>query len=106
MTPRCCWQAEAHLRFRMASGYFVPPEAPDPYKHEPIYPSLIAGVAVPDQEGAAASFIARHGVTVAALDPSSPLSQRWVPILERLGWHARTVGGAVVLRPGASATVR
>jgi hypothetical protein len=26
------WQAESGLRFKMATGYLVLPEAPDPYK--------------------------------------------------------------------------
>ena len=93
------WQAESGLRFKMASGYVVPPEAPDPYKHEPAYPALTAGIRVPDMEGAAATFLYTHHVTVAVVDPSLPQATPWIPILERLGWKARTVGGAVVLRP-------
>ena len=93
------WQAEAGLRFKMASGYVVPPEAPDPYKDEPAYPILTAGIRVPDVEGAAASFLYTHRVTVAVVDPSLPQATPWIPILERLGWKAQTVGGVVVLRP-------
>ena len=93
------WQAEAGLRFKMASGYVVPPEASDPYKDDPAYPTLTAGDRVPDVEGAAASFLNTHGVTVAVVDPSLPQATPWISILERLGWKARTVGGAVVLRP-------
>jgi hypothetical protein len=94
------WQAEAGLRFKMASGYVVPPEAPDPYKNDPIYPTLTAGAPVPNEERAAWSFLVTHRVTVAVLDPSSPLASPWVPILQRLGWRAQAVGGAVVLRRG------
>ena len=36
------WQAESGLRFKMAGGYLVPPEAPDPYKPDPAYPTLPA----------------------------------------------------------------
>jgi hypothetical protein len=93
------WQAEAGLRFKMASGYLVPPEAPDPYKHDPAYPTLTSGIRVPDMEGAAATFLYTHRVTVAVVDPSLPAATTWIPILERLGWKARTVGGAIVLRP-------
>ena len=93
------WQAESGLRFKMASGHVVPPEAPDPYKHDPAYATLTAGIRVPDMEGAAATFLYTHHVTVAVVDPSSPQATPWIPILERLGWKARTVGGAVVLRP-------
>jgi hypothetical protein len=95
------WQAEAHLRFRMVSGYVVPPEAPDPYKHDPIYSMLTAGAPVPNERAAARSFLRSHGVTVAVLDPSSPLAAPWTALLERLGWTARTEGGAMVLRPRA-----
>jgi hypothetical protein len=74
-------------------------EAPDPYKRDPAYPTLTAGYRVPDVEGAAEFFLHTHHVTVAVVDPSLPQAKPWIPILERLGWKARTVGGAVVLRP-------
>jgi hypothetical protein len=96
------WQAEAGLRFKMASGYVVPPEAPDPYAHDPVYPTLTGGALVPDEERAASRFLTSHGVTVAVVDPTSPLAALWVPILKRLGWRAATAGGAIVLRPGPS----
>ena len=87
------WQAEAGLRFKMASGYVVPPEAPDPYKHDPAYATLTSGTRVPDMAGAAETFLSTHRVTVAVVDPSSPQATPWIPILERLGWKAQTVGG-------------
>lgn len=93
------WQAEAGLRFKMASGYVVPPEAPDPYKRDPAYPTLTSGARVPDVKGAAEFFLHTHHVTVAVVDPSLPQATPWIPILERLGWKAQTVDGAVVLRP-------
>jgi hypothetical protein len=93
------WQAESGLRFKMASGYVVPPEAPDPYKVDPAYPTLTAGIRVSDVEGAAASFLYTHHVTVAVVDPGSAQATPWISILQRLGWRARTIGGTVVLRP-------
>ena len=93
------WQAEDDLRFTMASGYVVPPEATDPYKSDPIYPTLIAGASVPDEQAAAESFLRSHHVTVAVIDPSELAGQPWIPLLERLRWVAKTEGGAVVLRP-------
>ena len=75
-------------------------EAPDPYKKELIYPTLTSGAPVPYQQLAARSFLSSHRVTVAVLDPGSPLAAPWISILQRLGWRANTVGGAVVLRPG------
>ncbi|MFZ0380905.1 MAG: hypothetical protein WAL38_23975 [Solirubrobacteraceae bacterium] len=54
---------------------------------------------MPDVEGAAEFFLHTHHVTVAAVDPSLRQATLWIPILERLGWKAQTVGGAVVLRP-------
>ncbi len=92
------WQAEAHLRFRMASGYLVPPEAPDPYKTEPIYPTLTTGAVVPDVQRAAASFLTTHHITVAVVDTKVPGTAPWIGILERLGWQPRTLGGAILLR--------
>jgi hypothetical protein len=96
------WQAEAHLRFKLAGGYVVPPEAPDPYKHDPIYPTLIAGVRVPLEEAHAQSFLLIHGITVAALAPGDPLASPWIGILQRLGWQARLVGGVIILRRSSS----
>ena len=86
------WQAEAGLRFKMASGYVVPPEAPDPYKRDPAYPTLTSGARVPDVEGAAEFFLYTHHVTVAVVDPSLPQATPWIPILERLGWKAQHGG--------------
>jgi hypothetical protein len=99
------WQAEDHLRFTMASGYVVPPEAPDPYKRYAIYPTLTTGAPVPDEERAAASFIASNHITVAVLDPTFPVSAPWVGILRRLGWVATPEGNVYVFRPGPDATV-
>jgi hypothetical protein len=97
------WQGMAHLRFPMASGYLVAPEAPDPYKHDPVYPTLTVGQTVPLQEAAAGSFIATHGVTVAVVDPAQPATLPWLSILAKLGWHRQTVGGVIVLRPARAA---
>lgn len=93
------WQAEAGLRFRMASGYLPPPESPNPYKQDPIYPMLSLGHPVPAVEQAARRFLTGHHVTVAVVDPHLPAARPWLGILERLGWHAARVGGAFVLRP-------
>ena len=64
------WQAEAGLRFKMASGYVVPPEAPDPYKTLPGLPDAYRRLPVPDEIGAAEFFLYTHHVTVAVVDPS------------------------------------
>lgn len=93
------WQAESGLRFKIASGYVVPPEAPDPYKQDPIYPTLTTGARVPHEQRAASQFLRTHGVTVAVVDPTSPAAAPWVGILKGLGWHEQVVGGAIVLRP-------
>ena len=95
------WQAESGLRFKMASGYVVPPEAPDPYKNLPIYPTLTGGAPVPDEIGAAATFLYTHHVTVAVVDPTESTAAPWVPLLQRLGWKVRHIGGALVFRPGS-----
>jgi hypothetical protein len=93
------WQGEARLHFAMASGYVVPPEAPDPYKRWPIYPTLTRDAPVPDQQSAAASFLAAHRVTVVALDARATGAQAWLPILRQLGWAEKRVAGAILLRP-------
>ena len=93
------WQAEAGLRFAVAGGYFLAPEAGDPYSREAIYPTLRLGLPVPNQERAAAAFLRRHGVTVAVIDPALPEARPWPGILTRLGWHGHRIGGTIVMRP-------
>jgi hypothetical protein len=95
------WQAVDGLRFKMASGYVVPPEAPDPYKQDPIYPTLTTGAPVPHEELAAWTFLTSHGVTAAVVDPADPQATPWISILEHLGWKDRVIGGVDVLRPAA-----
>jgi hypothetical protein len=93
------WQAETHMRFRMAGGYLPPPESPNPYKQEPIYPMLSLGLPVSSVQDAARSFLTRHHVTVAVVDNHLPEARPWFGILKRLGWRPVSVGGAIVLRP-------
>jgi hypothetical protein len=93
------WHGMAHLDFKLAGGYLVAPEAPDPYKDDPIYPTLTYGTPVPDQQRRAQRFLRSHHVTVAVLDADAAGGSPWIPMLQQLGWQARTVAGAVVLRP-------
>jgi hypothetical protein len=93
------WQAQTHLSFTMASGYVVSPEAANPYSSAPIDPTLLYDATVPDEERAAAQFIAAHHVTVAVMTPVFARVSPWPRILRGLGWHAETVDGAVVVRP-------
>jgi hypothetical protein len=97
--PSMLWQASADFRFSMASGYALPVEAPDPYQQYPIYPTLISGAPVPNERAAAQQFLSAAGVTVALLDPSSPITPIWTRLLGQLGWTATARGGVVVLRP-------
>ena len=97
--PSMLWQAEAGLRFTLAGGYYFALEAKDPYSGEAIYPTLRVGAPVRNQESAAAAFLRRHGVTVAVIDPTLPQTRPWPGILARLGWHARRIGGTIVMRP-------
>jgi hypothetical protein len=99
------WQAETHLRFPIVSGYLVPPESPNPYKSDPIYPTLFYGIHIPHQEEVARWFLATSRVTVAVVDKAIPDARPWLTILQRLGWHSRTIGGAVVLRPANSSAL-
>src|SRR5207302_1602817 len=50
------WQAQAGLGFTMASGYAYEPEQDNPYKRDPIYPTLTYGFPVPNERQAAARF--------------------------------------------------
>jgi hypothetical protein len=93
------WQAEAHLRFKMASGYLPPPESPNPYKQDPIYPMLSLGQPIRSVEDRAREFLGTHHVTVAVIDMRIPAARPWLRILRRLGWSPATVGGTIVLRP-------
>ena len=97
--PSMLWQAEAGLRFALAGGYFLAAEAKDPYSREAIYPTLRLGRPVPNVEAAAATFLRRHGVTVAVIDPALPQARPWPGILARLGWHARRIESTIVMRP-------
>lgn len=93
------WQAQARLGFTMAGGYVVAPEASNPYKRDPIYPTLTSGTVVPNQQAAARRFLVSHHVSVAVLDPRMPTASPWIGILARLGWKAQVRGGVLVLRP-------
>ncbi len=93
------WQAESGLRFPQAGGYFLAAEAHDPYRSDPIYPTLRFGSPVPDLQRRARDFLTRHRVTVAVIDSAVPEARPWRGILARLGWRGRRVGGAVVMRP-------
>jgi hypothetical protein len=93
------WQAETRLGFVMASGYVVPPEASDPYKHAAIYPTLTYNESVPHVERAAAAFIASHRITVAVLSSAGATTSPWLRILHQLGWGYVQEYGAFVLRP-------
>jgi hypothetical protein len=98
------WQAETRLGFTMASGYAVAPEAPDPYKGDPIYPTLTSGLPVPHEQRAAAQFLAAQHVTVVVLSAAgSSITAPWLTILPRLGWRQRLVAGAIVFRPAGAA---
>jgi hypothetical protein len=93
------WQAETRLGFVMASGYVVPPEANDPYKHAAIDPTLTYNATVPREVHAAASFIAAHHITVAVLSSGGAANSPWPGILGQLGWGSVLEYGALVLRP-------
>ncbi len=100
------WQAQARLGFTMAGGYVVAPEASNPYKRDPIYPTLTSGTVVPNQQAAARRFLVFHHVSVAVLDPRMPTASPWIGILHRLGWGSQMRGGVLVLRPGPLAPAR
>lgn len=100
------WQAQARLGFTMAGGYVVAPEASNPYKRDPIYPTLTSGTVVPNQQAAARRFLVSHHVSVAVLDPAMPTASPWIGILHRLGWGSQMRGGVLVLRPGPLAPAR
>lgn len=93
------WQAEAHFGFRMASGYVVPPTAPDPYKHFAIDPTLTFGIRVPHEDTAAATFLSEEHITVAMLAADAARHSPWESIFKHLGWKATVRDGAILFRP-------
>jgi hypothetical protein len=98
------WQAETRLGFTMASGYAVAPEATDPYKRYPIYPTLTYGQHVAHEQRAAAQFLASQHVTVVVMSAvGSAITAPWLTILPRLGWRSIQVAGAIVFRPAGAA---
>lgn len=99
------WQAETDFGFRMASGYVVPPTAPDPYKHYAIDPTLTFNVTVPHEDRAAAAFLADEHITVAVMaakGASASSASRWPSLFKHLGWRITTYDGAAVFQQGSS----
>ncbi len=97
--PSMLWQAVAHFRFPLAGGYALPPEAPNPYSLDPLYPDL-NGTPAPNAGPATISFLARHGVTLVLMQVGAPTTAPWQTFLERLGWRAIVRGGVVLMRRG------
>lgn len=91
------WQAVAHFRFPIAGGYALPPEAPNPYSEDPLYPDL-NGVPAANAGPATKAFLAGHGVTLVLMAPGAPTTAPWQAFLEHLGWHATTHGGVLFMR--------
>lgn len=100
------WHAEANLGFTMAGGYVTAPEAPDPYQRFAVYPMLTYFARVPRAVGAAAQFLHAEAITVVVLDRAAAAFSPWVPVLERLGWRPRALGGVLVMRPAMLAVRR
>ena len=82
----------------MAGGYVAPPEAPDPYKDERIYPMIAFNEPVQNPEPALRSFLSSHGITAVVLAQADSARAVWLPLLERLGWTPQEVGDATLLR--------
>jgi hypothetical protein len=93
------WQAESGLGFSMASGYVVPPEAPDPYSGSPLHDALEYGAAFPADEAPARQFIAAHHVTRVVLAVTYAQHSAWPRVLAGIGWRGRVIDGAVVFSP-------
>jgi hypothetical protein len=58
------WQAESGLRFKMAGGYVVPPEAPDPYKsraQDELWSARLRASDRPHLAAGGSSASCRHG---------------------------------------------
>ncbi len=97
--PSMLWQAVSGFRFRMAAGYALPPEAPNPYKSDPLYYELNAAP-VPRDGPLTAWFLAQHRVTVVLAPLGVATTPPWEALLERIGWHAAVDGGVLVMRRG------
>jgi hypothetical protein len=96
--PAMLWQAEAGYEFPIAGGYVLPPEAPNPYKSNPLYDQL-SSTPAPQAGPAVAYFLAHHGVTVALLPLGGADTPAWQALLQRIGWRAEVHGGVVLMRP-------
>lgn len=70
------WQAEAHLRFAMASGYAVASVAPDPYKRFAVYRTLASYHTVHHERRAAVAFLHATHATVVVLDDTDARARR------------------------------
>lgn len=90
------WHARADLDFRMAGGYTQPPEAPDPYKGDPIYPTLTYFAPVPDAVDAAHRFIASKRIDAVVLEPHD--AGPWRGLLSAMGLRPQAIGGVLLYR--------
>ena len=76
----------------------LPPEAPNPYKSNPLYDQL-SSTPAPQAGPAVAYFLAHHGVTVALLPLGGADTPAWQALLQRIGWRAEVHGGVLLMRP-------
>lgn len=95
--PSMLWQAEADFRFRLAGGYALPPEAPNPYKSNPLYPALNATPGA-GAGPAMAGWLSVHRVTLIAMAPGAATTAPWEALLEGIGWHPTVRGGVLLMR--------
>jgi hypothetical protein len=95
--PSMLWQAMADFRFPIDGGYALPPEAPNPYSLDPLYPDL-QGLPAANAGPATISFLTRHAVSVILMEPGAPTTAPWETFLEHLGWHGAVHGGVLIMR--------
>ena len=69
----------------MAGGYIAAPEAPNPYKDEPIYPLIAFNAPFEHPEAPLRAFLASHGVTAVVLAQSGRQGVPWRLFLRPCG---------------------
>jgi hypothetical protein len=86
------WQAQTHMYFRMASGYFGNP--PPSYAANPIVAQLLANAPTAESPSLLRAFIAQHGVQKIVVDPST--AGPWPGVLAAIGLRPVSAGGVLV----------
>ena len=91
------WQADTHMYFRLASGYFGYP--PKSYTKYPVVNELLSPAGPPDNAAHdLRRFIYAKHVDDVILQPDTPAAIAWMPVLADLQLPMTQVGGVTIYR--------